>query len=461
MPSDRIRKIRLSNGILLTGEIILVLLSIKSLFNNLVSEFLVQFLGMVLFAIPLICNYLGHNKAAKLLCVLITIFYLSFLTIFWGSDRGSQLIIFAVTGLAVLFFENKKVIVSLCIIAALAIILVEVYGFYYEPFYYPPNIKQAYLINILITIILIGVVTGIFKREIYKYQAQITSVNNEIISQNRNMAELNKSLSASVNVIKEQKAAIDEAHKRLRDSINYAKTIQQALLFIPAEVKKFIPDYFVLFQPLHIVSGDFYYFHVREKLIFIAAVDCTGHGVPGAFMSMIGHRVLQEAIETEKINEPDRILNFLNEKVNMILKQSYTSNNDGMDVSMITINIEDREICYAGAKNSLLIATGKTIKKIKGDRFSIGGFTPLDHEYSVNRLQLKKNDCIYLMSDGFQDQFGGPDNKRFMSNRLSELINLIHQENMQVQYEKLSASLKAWSENNEQTDDILLIGLRI
>lgn len=461
LPSEDIRKIRLLNGILIIGETIFILLIIKSLISGLPQEYLIQGLGAFLFLIPIYFNHLKKHKIAKLLCLLIPIFYLSFLTIYWGSDRGSQLILFAVTGLAVLFFENTRAIFWLVFLSSTAILSVEVYNFIYDPIYIPPNIEIAYLINVVITIIMINVIVGIFKKENYEYQNQIATINKKITKQHNKVVELNQNLSHSINIIKNQKEAIDEAHKRLQDSINYAQTIQKSILTLSPQLKNKLPEHFILFKPRDVVSGDFYYFYEYDGKLYVAAVDCTGHGVPGAFMSMIGYNLLQEAIETERYQEANLILNFLNEKVNNALKQRDTQNFDGMDISLIILNKKTNKIKFAGAKNSLIVVSRGELSRYQGDRFAIGGFTKPDHEFSQIEIQLQKDDTIYLLTDGYQDQFGGPNNKKFRRKRLFGLLQHMWDVQMAEQQLTLTATFKAWKEKAEQTDDILIIGLRL
>ena len=461
LPSEDVRKIRLLNGILATGEIFFILLVIKSLVTNLPQEYLVQGLGAFLFLIPIFFNHIGKYQLAKLLCLLIPISYLSFLTIYWGNERGSQLIILAVTGLAVLFFENTRSIFLLVLLGTLAIISVETYNFYYEPLYTPPNMEVAYLINVIITIVMIVVIVSIFKTENYEYQNQIAASNKKITQQHRKVLELNQNLSGSLKIIKDQKEAIDEAHKRLQDSINYAQTIQKSILSFSSSIKKALPEHFILFKPRDVVSGDFYYFYSADSKVFIAAVDCTGHGVPGAFMSMIGYNFLQEAIETEKYEEPDEVLNFLNERISHALKQPDTHNFDGMDLSLIILNKETRNVKFSGAKNSLLVVNEGGMQLYKGDGYSIGGFTPADYKFTQVEVHLEQEAVLYLMTDGFQDQFGGPDNKKFRSKRLHNMLKHMWDSPMAEQQLTLSATFKAWKEHNEQTDDVLLIGIRV
>lgn len=461
LPSEEIRKIRLLNGILAIGEIVFLLLIFKSAIGGLPEEYMVQALGAFLFLIPIFFNYLHKYQIAKLLCLLIPVFYLSFLTMYWGSERGSQLIILAVTGLAVLFFENIRLIIWLVLLGAFSIIAVEIYSFNYEPIYRPPNLEIAYLINVIITIIMIVVTTSIFKKENYQYQDQIAAINKKITQQHDKVLQLNQNLSNSLKIIKNQKEDINEAHKRLQDSINYARTIQQSILTISPQTKKSLPEHFILFMPRDVVSGDFYYFYESGKKLYATAVDCTGHGVPGAFMSMIGYNLLQEAIETEKYNDPKQILNFLNERVNSALKQSDTHNFDGMDISLVILDRSNNRLKFAGAKNSLLVVNNGCLKIIKGDRSAIGGFTPSNHQFSQTEIELQENTTLYLMTDGFQDQFGGPDNKKFRSKRLYSMLKHMADGRMAEQHLTLSATFKAWREHQEQTDDILIIGLRV
>jgi serine phosphatase RsbU (regulator of sigma subunit) len=262
--------------------------------------------------------------------------------------------------------------------------------------------------------------------------------------------------------IVEQKKVIEEKNKDITDSINYAKRIQDAIL--PAKELKYriFPNAFVLFKPKDIVSGDFYWFAEKNGKRLIASCDCTGHGVPGALMSMIGNNILNQIVNETGITSPDKILNLLNREVRKALKQGeQTASKDGMDVAIICF-INETEIEYAGAQRPLWMIRNNSFEEIKGDKFSIGGLqTEAEKEFIKHTIALSKNDCIYIFSDGFVDQFGGAQGKKFMSKQFKNLLLANYNKPILEQETVLNNTIENWKDVREQIDDILVIGIKI
>jgi len=275
---------------------------------------------------------------------------------------------------------------------------------------------------------------------------------------------------------------IEIKRKDISDSINYSKRIQDASLS-PKELKyKLFPDAFVLFKPKDIVSGDFYWYTEKNGKKLIAACDCTGHGVPGALMSMIGNNFLNQIVNEKGITSPDEVLNHLHIEVRNALKQEeQKTSQDGMDIAIITFNSET-EIEYAGAQrplwiikkieneeplidndtNQKLIIDNRELVEIKPEKFSIGGYqSESERKFIKHKISLSKEDCLYIFSDGFADQFGGPEKKRFMSKRFKKLLLDNYTKPMMEQEHILLATIDAWKEDQEQVDDILVIGMRV
>lgn len=262
--------------------------------------------------------------------------------------------------------------------------------------------------------------------------------------------------------ILEQKKIIEEKNKDITDSINYAKRIQDT--FLPAKELKYkiFSNAFVFFKPKDIVSGDFYWFTEKNGKRIIAACDCTGHGVPGALMSMIGNNILNQIINENGITSPDEILNQLNIEVRKALKQGQQSETkDGMDIALLTFNSET-EIEYAGAQRPLWIIRNNELEEIKADKFSIGGIqSGNEKKFTKHILSLSKDDCIYIFSDGFADQFGGPEGKKFMSKQLKNVLLANHTLPILEQENILNKTIESWKGGREQIDDILIIGIKI
>jgi serine phosphatase RsbU (regulator of sigma subunit) len=255
---------------------------------------------------------------------------------------------------------------------------------------------------------------------------------------------------------------IEVKNKDITDSINYSKKIQEASL-PPKELKyRLFPDTFVLFKPKDIVSGDFYWFAEKNGRRLIAACDCTGHGVPGALMSMIGNNLLNQIVNEKGITDPAEILNNLHREIRKTLKQEeHQENRDGMDIALVTF-LSDTEIEFAGAQRPLWIARQDEVLEVKGNKFSIGGLqTETERTFTKHYFRLQKNDVIYIFTDGYVDQFGGNKGKKFMSRHLRQLILSVYTEPAAQQEVVFEKTLARWKGSREQVDDVLMIGIRI
>lgn len=289
---------------------------------------------------------------------------------------------------------------------------------------------------------------------------------------NKVTAEINVRLEAEVKErtreIETQKDLLAEKNKDITDSINYASRIQRAILPTASEQKELLPDSFVLYKPKDIVSGDFYWMakatnNLNEELIIFTAADCTGHGVPGAFMSIVGNNFLNLGLTSPEVNTPAQALNFLNQGVNNTLKQSANEPvRDGMDIALCAINTAQNKLYYAGAKNPLWLIRNGEILETKGDKHPIGAY--INEElipFTDHVINLQKGDTLYVFSDGFQDQFGGDKGKKFKVGALKTLLLSLQSKTMNEQKTTLDATLEAWRGHHEQVDDICMIGVRI
>ena len=272
-----------------------------------------------------------------------------------------------------------------------------------------------------------------------------------------------RKINTQKNKIEEQRDKLDLQNKKINSSIQYAQNIQRAILPVKNQIKNLF-DSFIIYKPKDIVSGDFYWFTRLKDKAFLAAVDCTGHGVPGAFMSMIGSSLLNEIVLEKQVSEPSKILSLLDEKIIESLRQDETENNDGMDVCFISIDLKSNEIAFSGAKRPLFIFKNKTseFNEIKGDRISIGGAKKDKKNETFNNhiIKAEKGDILYLSSDGLTDQ-NNLERKRFGSNRLKEVIMSSIAEPMDVQKEIIEKELNNFQQDEEQRDDITLIGIKI
>jgi len=260
-----------------------------------------------------------------------------------------------------------------------------------------------------------------------------------------------------------QNRKLEVLYKHVTDSIRYAKRLQEAILPPPSIVRELLPESFILYKPKDIVSGDFYFLHEKGGKVVVSAVDCTGHGVPGAFMSIVANNMLTQIMRERQLIDASTILNELNELAGQTINQSSEEGavRDGMDMSLCIVDIASRTLDYAGANNPLYLYRGKQFIEIKADKIPIGYLEDGAKTFTNHRLQLEKGDTIYIFSDGYADQFGGPKGKKFMVNQFRNMLSQIYHLPMDEQRRVLDSTIETWRGGLEQVDDILVIGFRV
>ncbi len=271
--------------------------------------------------------------------------------------------------------------------------------------------------------------------------------------------------------IQSQKLIIDKAYaelaefnKNITDSIRYAKRIQQAIFPTKDKMERCLPDSFVFFQPKDIVSGDFYWVENIGYDVYFALVDCTGHGVPGAFMSIVGVNLLNQALFESKLTSPAKILNQINIGLEATVKQTEEESviRDGMEITLCKWNRKSNEFVFAGANHIMYQVRNGEIITHKGDKHPIGAsYTDLHRDFTNVNISIQKGDVFFLTSDGYPDQFGGPKGKKFKFKQLEEKFVQIHTLPLQEQREQLSKTFNDWKGSYEQLDDVLVMGVRI
>jgi len=306
--------------------------------------------------------------------------------------------------------------------------------------------------------------------EVTQKNVELEHQKEEILAQKEEITITNNTLQATFDELQHK-------NENILASINYAQQIQQAMLLSEIEIHKALPDSFVFYVPRDIVSGDFYWFYAVEneqkalQKICIAAVDCTGHGVPGAFMSMAGNAFLNQIVKVQEVYEPHHILNLLHQTVRKSLNQAETDNRDGMDIAFCTIDMEHQVLLFAGANNPLLVVQADEntqevgIAEVSADKQPIGGsWGRINNEvrnYTLHTLPLNnKNTHYYIFSDGFQDQFGGELNKKFTKKRLKSLLTGYYAKPFEEQKELITNTFKEWKGEYAQIDDVLVIGFK-
>jgi serine phosphatase RsbU (regulator of sigma subunit) len=308
--------------------------------------------------------------------------------------------------------------------------------------------------------------------------ARLSTQNKEIADQKNLIEHANKDLEDAFNKIEKQ-------NRDTNSSINYAQRIQQALFPDPEHLSDIIPDSFILLNPRDIVSGDFYWFagygsrnslkenhqknfiHLHNQSetdngFIISAVDCTGHGIPGAFMSMIGFNLL-ETIARNGVVKPDEMLNTLHSYIRHLLKQKTTDNRDGMDMTICSVVDKGRKVLFSGAKNPLIFIANGELNYLQGDPYPIGGMQKEEkRKFTLHSINVKEPTSFYIFSDGYTDQFGGIHGQKFGTKSLKELLLEIHNLPMAEQKDILNQRMKKWiGPERKQIDDIIIIGFRV
>lgn len=271
-------------------------------------------------------------------------------------------------------------------------------------------------------------------------------------------------LAASKEKIESQNEALRQKNEEILDSIQYAQTIQQATIPGADRFKHYFSESFVLFQPKDVVSGDFYSVHEKDDLVIYATGDCTGHGVPGGFMTMLGLSFMDDIVVNRGITDPAQILEMLSERIIVALNQSesFGTNRDGMDISICCFNLESNRLTVASANNSVYVvrADNGEMEELKATRRPVG-FTYSRESFSNKEVQLHPGDMIYTSTDGYADQFGGPKGKKFRHSRFEELLQSLAQKPGSDQLAILEKQNSDWKGDLEQVDDILVIGVRV
>lgn len=256
---------------------------------------------------------------------------------------------------------------------------------------------------------------------------------------------------------------LTQFNKDVTDSLQYACRIQEAILPDVQKIKNVFKDAFVLYLPKDVVSGDYYFFFQKNKKIIVAAVDCTGHGVPGALMSIIANSILKEVIVKKGIEEPSEILYALDEELFAALNKQNTRgvSNDGMDVALGVFDFESNTLSYSGAFRPMLLVRNNEIIEFDGNRYPIGMYGDVQKKFVSKQIKLQEDDTFYFFTDGYCDQFGGEQKKKFNRKRFKELLLSAQSMEMDEQESFLQYALLNWRQNEPQVDDVLVMGIRI
>ncbi len=329
--------------------------------------------------------------------------------------------------------------------------------------------RNYIMAGIIFVILIIGLIilrSFIQKKKMNKLlidkNSEIQQQKEEIETQNGFLLQQKEEILTQKEELEFQKEIAEESNRQITSSINYASRIQFAMLHGESILEDTFNQYFILYKPRDIVSGDFYWIKKIRNYIVIVAADCTGHGVPGAFMSMLGISLLSEHVTSRHLDSPGEILDVLRKKIKVYLKQTgkFDETKDGMDMGLCLINTENLKAKYSGANNPMYLIRNKELTVFKPTRNPIGIYIN-EKPFENHTIQLEKNDSIYLFSDGYIDQFGGEKGGKLKSKKFKEILISASEKPMKNQKEILENTLTEWQGDYEQVDDILIMGVNI
>lgn len=389
---------------------------------------------VILFALPPYLNAKGYLSFCRYYFSIMPLFFLLGICIHNNSQLGDKYLLLTTATIPLILFENKKVIYGMFTLNVFMFFFIEWYQSVFEPMAVLPEFieKQYYIYAQLTIFAVIFFVVQHFRNNSEEYAGELEQ-KNKIIS---------------------------EKNHEIIDSIVYAKRLQEAIMPPEKEISDNIPESFILYKPKDIVAGDFYFADHKGDHFFIAAADCTGHGVPGAMVSMVCSNALNRAVDEYGLVKPGEILDKVKELVIDTFKKGNHEVKDGMDISLCVLNIKTRELAWAGANNPLWYITEDKLNEITATKQPIGK-SETDVSFTTHVLNLAKGTLLYLFTDGFADQFGGPKGKKFKYKQLAELLFSNKHLGMEEQKNNLEKAFTSWKGDLEQIDDVCIIGLKL
>lgn len=444
LPFHEQKKIRLTNSFALVGIVIVTFFLITAIFfpvdkNLQAGDIFSQSINFLMSFLVYFLTARHKYYLSRVILVLWLPLFLSAVALFFGMQMTASYISIIPTALLVIFlFDTKKEIIFFylyCFAVFLFVALNEKFVFIPKIPIELENYGPVYFFECVMAFFFLYVIGSSFKSEHMQYQQTILHKNQELETQKQDIVA----------------------------SINYAKRIQTAVLPQEETIARNLPLSFILYKPKDIVSGDFYWFHEIDKdNCILVCADCTGHGVPGAFMTVIASSLLNQTVIDNKIYDPSDILMEVNSLLNMTLKQDKErlGVQDGMDLSLVKIDKAARELTITSAKRPVVFIHNKQMQEFKGSKYSIGGIREGEKKFEEITLKYQEEDMLYFFTDGYHDQFGGEKGKKYSSKRLKEFLFSIHQESIPAQKEKLISEMSSWMGELEQVDDMCVVGIR-
>lgn len=374
--------------------------------------------------------------AGFFLIVASSFFYFIMTSIVYGTKVNLHFFLLIVCMTTVVLFRSRKIVQPLLALAIISFFLMILWGHYYDRLIYiPKQSAEAETVIGNVNLLLLFIISTVF------------------------MLFFQREMLAGHKLVSDQKNQLEARNKDVMDSMLYAKRIQKAMLPNDDSIKSIFPEYFLFYQPKDIVSGDFYWVHENENYRFVAVGDCTGHGIPGCMMSVLGINLLIEIVENKRITNPETILNELRNGILLAFDKEGkgTEHKDGMDFALIRVNKKKNSYVFSGAQNSMYHLTPDTLAIRLSDKQPIGYSHSMEW-FNQHEFEYEPGDMLVLFTDGFADQFGGPKNKKFRYKNFQQLLLI----NQTKDLEKvLSKTFYEWKGELEQVDDICVLGIRL
>lgn len=431
------RKVRLLNIMALVGLACFLFLLVINLAKGSPVVFLVTNLsGQLILVLTLVFNSLRYYRIARWFCLTFFLVFFNGVSFLLGPESGIEYLNILLCVCPLVFFDSLREIIVMSSLSLIGFLISKLGYASFEPVFQNPNIKVIYVINMIILFVSSFLLLFFYRNEILRYS---------LIVENQNLQ-------------------LGAKNKEITDSMNYARRIQNALMRFDKGIESALPESFIFFRPKEAVGGDFFWFHREGDKIWAACVDCTGHGIPGAFMTMIGITLLNDIVVERSICEPALVLDELNSGITRLFKQREEEQRvmrDGMELTFLELDLNTRVLRYACANTVFAFVRGTSFTILKGDNQPIGWHIGPVKPFTTNKIQLERGDQLFLFSDGFADQFGGELGKKFLFSRLRKLLMEVSKQPATVQKEQIIERFEAWKAELDQVDDVTLIGAKI
>jgi phosphoserine phosphatase RsbU/P len=430
------RKILLLNYMAVAGIISFIILFTINFINGLNAVSLATNLtGQSILYLTLYFNYKKHYRFARWFCFAFLLVFFNGLAILMGAAGGIEFLNLLLCISAVIFFDRRKEIILIALLSLIGFTASRISFEVMEPVLKNNILPVIFSINMVILFVCSFLVIYFFRTEFQRYTG----------------------------IIEVQHEELTEKSNEINASIRYAKRIQNTMLESGNEIRNIKSGSFIYYQPKDVVSGDFYWYKKENGIHFIACADCTGHGIPGAFMCMIGITLLNEIVHLNPGSDTGKILDQLNHSLIKLLKQRQEEKTvkDGMEISLLAIDEGNREVHFSGANTDIFLFRKNVLHEIKGDDQPIGLHLGEVKPFSTHKINTEADDLIYMYTDGYADQFGGPNGKKFNYPQLRKVFSEINSLPMKEQETEIRKRFENWKGDYEQLDDVCIIGVKV